>query len=58
VTGGAESELRDGGGTGVNDDHILEDVDIDDEQVIRAKWLMDGAANLKEAVLQLRDFAD
>jgi hypothetical protein len=34
------------------------DVDIDDEQVIRAKWLMDGAANLKEAVLQLRDFAD
>jgi hypothetical protein len=29
-----------------------------DEQIIRAKWVMDGAGSLSEAAKLLREFAD
>ena len=32
--------------------------ELDDDEIIRAKWVMDGASTLPEAAAQLREYAD
>ncbi len=44
-----------------DDSDIADDDDIKDDDIpdiIRAKWLMDGAVTLPEAATRLREFAD
>jgi hypothetical protein len=41
-----------------HDDDSDDDLDDENEEIIRAKWVMDGASNLKQAASQLRLFAD